>query len=50
MRVLGFAQAHEQISQQNLDRYSKLLLQPLTPPPQIQSLATLFGWGVLEEF
>jgi hypothetical protein len=33
MRVLGFAQEHEQISQQNLDRYSKLLLQPLTPPP-----------------
>jgi hypothetical protein len=32
MMALGFAQAQEQISQQNLDRYSKLFLQPLPPP------------------
>jgi hypothetical protein len=48
MRALRFAQAHEKVSQQDLERYVKLFLQPLSPP-QIQSLAALFDWVVPEE-
>jgi hypothetical protein len=45
MRALGFAQAQEQISQQNLDRYSKLFLQPPPPPLRFSRLQrSSAGW------
>jgi hypothetical protein len=45
MRALEFAQAREQISQQNLERYSKLFLQPLPPPLRFSHLQhSSIGW------
>jgi hypothetical protein len=45
MRALGFAQAREQISQQNLERYSKLFLQPLPSPSDSVTCSTLWLGG-----
>ena len=47
MRALQVIDVNEGISQEALQRYSRLFDQPL-PPSHVQALAALFGWTAPE--